>query len=75
MGVSCRLRGFCDARRRASWLVLCVIVSMPIRQLQDDVNEIEEAGLRRLEGAATVGNGAHDEAPMEMNIAPAEVVE
>ena len=75
MGVSCRLRAFRDARRRASWLVLCVIVSMPIRQLQDDVNEIEEAELRRLEGAATVGNGAHDEAPMEMNIAPAEVVE
>ena len=48
---------------------------MPIRQLQDDVNLIEEAELRWLEGAATVGNGAHDEAPMEVNIAPAEVVE
>ena len=76
MGVSCRLRAFCDARRRASCLVLlCVIVSMPIRQLQDDVNVSEEMELRRLEGAATVGNGPHDEAPMEVNISPAEVVE
>ena len=30
-------------------MVLCVMVSMPIRQLQDDVNEIEEAELRRLD--------------------------